>query len=401
MLHRSFKPPPRRTGRRWCADPALLRDPAFPEPFDGAAVLDEVGGDLGLLLWHTCRDVLLWAAATPDQRTALFVAGSLANLDRLVATVGDAPLRSSLNEVGELLRNGHDERLRITECCEVVADWAVRAELDRTAIAFAQAAAAASPDDAAPFIRAGALLSLYGRDTAAGTWFRRALALARRMGDSASYGNALLALGRLHESKDDVERARRSYRRALTLGRRAGLRTLRAHARHGLMRMAARAGDLETARLHGESALRELGDGHAAALVIHDIAAVMLQQDPHANGATCLAMLRGIVPGRRAGVERISTLVLLVRAAGYAGEVDTLANAWFDAVSAIGRLGESPDAARLLLDLARTGSEAPGIDAAHTQDVARRAFAMAARVNDRAIAEEADTLRKEIWRRVA
>lgn len=57
--------------------------------------------------------------------------------------------------------------------------------------------------------------------------------------------------------------------------------------------------------------------------------------------------------------------------------------------------------ARLLLDLARAGSQAPGIDPARTDEVARRAFTMAVHVNDRAVALQADALLKELAGRVA
>jgi hypothetical protein len=111
-------------------------------------------------------------------------------------------------------------------------------------------------------------------------------------------------------------------------------------------------------------------------------------------------MLRSVLPLRRAGAERIATLTLLVSAAGHAGQSDVLSDAWFDAVRALDRLDDSRDAARMLLDLARAASEAPGIDAGRIGDMARRAFNMAARVDDRTLAQEADAFRQELRHRV-
>ncbi|HET6765498.1 MAG TPA: hypothetical protein VFH27_17550, partial [Longimicrobiaceae bacterium] len=56
--------------RRWCIPPAILREPS--ETLEGAQVLDEVGGRLGVLLWQCLRDVTLWAATDPEDRDGLF-----------------------------------------------------------------------------------------------------------------------------------------------------------------------------------------------------------------------------------------------------------------------------------------------------------------------------------------
>lgn len=210
------------------------------------------------------------------------------------------------------------------------------------------------------------------------------------------YGEAWLELGRLYASKGDTNAARRYFVRAHTFARRAGLRKLRGHARHGLMRAAMAGDDYGAALHHGTMALREFRHDRERVDVVHDCAAVLLRQNPVDNAAACLGMLWEIIPSRRAGAERIASLLLVVRAAAVTGAADMLADAWFDAVHSIDLLGESCGSARLLLDLARAGSEAPGIDPARADEVARRAFNMAARVNDRAVALQADELRREL-----
>ena len=103
-----------------------------------------------------------------------------------------------------------------------------------------------------------------------------------------------------------------------------------------------------------------------------------------------------MLPLRRSGSDRIATLTLLVRAAGYAGQDAILADAWFDAARAIERLDTSPDTARRLLDLARAGRDTRGMDAARVAEVARQAYHMAVRVEDRPLALEAEAFRLEL-----
>ena len=57
--------------RRWCVPPAILRGP--DETLEGAAILVEVPGDLGVLLWRTARDVRLWGEVPRNARENLFV----------------------------------------------------------------------------------------------------------------------------------------------------------------------------------------------------------------------------------------------------------------------------------------------------------------------------------------
>jgi hypothetical protein len=166
-LHVRLRPASRRTGKRWCVDPALLRDPAFPEPFESAAILDEIRGDLGLLLWQLSRDVLLWGAVAPEKRLGLFRSAMLVQ-ERLLASATDERLYSAVRELTELLRNGSRTRERqVVDCCHEVARWAAQSGFERTAIAFAQAAAMALPADPALYVGAGRLLARFRCRTAA------------------------------------------------------------------------------------------------------------------------------------------------------------------------------------------------------------------------------------------
>ncbi|HEU4561031.1 MAG TPA: hypothetical protein VFS20_24480 [Longimicrobium sp.] len=341
-------------------DPALLRDPAFPEPFESAAILDEARGELGLLLWQTSRDVMLWVATAPDQRDELFVGGVVEPEPLVGASETEERLHAAVRELTELLRNGSEATAeQVAVCCETVARWAANYGLERTAIAFAQVAATACPAEAARYVQAGRLLVRYRRHTAAD---------------------------------------RRAFNRALKVSKRKGVRRVRARAHYGMMRVLAAVADYEGAKRHGATALRWFGDRRERIGVTHDLAALMMEQDSVANAWECSAMLRAVLPLRRSGADRIATLTLLVRAAGYAGQDAILADAWFDAVRAIGRLDDSPDAARHLLNLARTGRDTPGMEVARVMEAARLAFDVATRVADRQLALAADAFRLELLR---
>ena len=55
--------------RRWRIPPPYLRG---SEPMEGATILEEVPGALGLLLWQAMRDVSLWAMTPREERVGLF-----------------------------------------------------------------------------------------------------------------------------------------------------------------------------------------------------------------------------------------------------------------------------------------------------------------------------------------
>lgn len=224
-----------------CGTPAIW--------LEGERVLSETPGDFGLLLWRTVRDVTLWADTPQNQRGSLFVEGSV---DRRIALLAAADIPPEVSAVvdtlnGMLTLSGRADASIITLCCLEIAAWARRAGLPHTAIAFAQAAALASPDVAEAALLTGAYARLAGQVSRAGTWLRRSLTLARRERDGAAYSAALVELGALYEERGQLERASSYYRSAFRAGRRMSARGARMRAAHGLLRLALRQGDPATA----------------------------------------------------------------------------------------------------------------------------------------------------------
>lgn len=227
-----------RAGKRrcWCVPPALLHDPG--DTLEGDHILGESPGHFGLLLWRTVRDVTLWADTPPERRGELFRGES-----RLVLLTGtDIPpeVSAAVDTLhGMLTLGGRADTELVSQCCLQVAAWARGAGLARTAVAFAQAGALASPLYAEAAVHVGTYArAAGGQEARAGTWLRRAVGLARRERDRTAYSVALVELGLLYEGLGDEARAERYYRFGFRAGRRFSARTARMRAAHGLFRLA-------------------------------------------------------------------------------------------------------------------------------------------------------------------
>ncbi|HEX6909301.1 MAG TPA: hypothetical protein VF142_02850 [Longimicrobium sp.] len=118
------------------------------ERLDGEHILEESPGDLGLLLWRTARDVALWAMTPEETRAGLFADGTA---DARVALVTATELPDRISAPMDTLHGllGEPDRADaeiVMLCCGEIAAWARRADLPHTAVAFAQAGAAAAPE---------------------------------------------------------------------------------------------------------------------------------------------------------------------------------------------------------------------------------------------------------------
>jgi len=86
MRQRKFRAPPRKTLRRWRVPPALTHGDT--DAFEGLSVLEELQGELGMVLWQTLRDAMLWGRSLQAERAALFAEGAeRARIATLLAAV--------------------------------------------------------------------------------------------------------------------------------------------------------------------------------------------------------------------------------------------------------------------------------------------------------------------------
>ena len=91
------------SSRRQRVPPALTRG---PERFEGLPILDEIKGDLGLVLWRSVRNILLWAGTPAERRGALFAGPAAAmRFDDLAAAHPEPVLLAPLSVIVSLLEH--------------------------------------------------------------------------------------------------------------------------------------------------------------------------------------------------------------------------------------------------------------------------------------------------------
>jgi tetratricopeptide (TPR) repeat protein len=338
--------------RRWCVPPAVLRDP--PESLEGAAVLDEVGGGLGVLLWQCVRDVTLWAAADGDEeRRGLFSAGAGARRQALLrAAAAEPALELALTTLGALADDpGAASPALLTVVCGQVSRWAWEQGRGGTALAFAQAAALASPEDAVAALQVGRLALRLRRHARAESWLRRTIGLARRSGHWQSYAESYVELGELYAERAVPATARRMLMKAIRASRRHGLGAVRGSALQALFRMAVAEGRPDEAERLARAAIRAYGRGHPRlACLLHDLAALWVEQERYSRA---LPVLQRLLAHREEPRDQLATLALLARAAAGAGDRRAFEEAWSGAWGLLRRLDDASVPPGTMVELAR------------------------------------------------
>jgi tetratricopeptide (TPR) repeat protein len=344
----------RNRGRRWCIPPAILREPA--ELLEASHVLDEVRGELGLLLWQSVRDVTLWAALEEAGRRGLFAApGARARLGLLPAAGGERLLEVPLTTLAALV-GAPDAAVApvVTLACLEVARWAEARGATGTALSFAQAGALADPEDPEAALEVAELAVRARRDARAETWLRRTVGLARRAGAWDAYAAAYVGLGTVYARRAQPGPARRFLVKALRAARRHGLGERRGDALVCLFRIARDAGDAAEAERFARGAVRAYRRAHPAVPgVLHDLAALWVARDDFARA---LPLLQRLLPGRTDPAARVVTLSLAARAAAGLGERRVFEEAWAAAWALLRRLDDAEIPPATLVELARAAA---------------------------------------------
>ncbi|MBW3572045.1 MAG: hypothetical protein KY467_13155 [Gemmatimonadetes bacterium] len=318
--------PKRRVSRPWVVPPGLL---LLNEPFEGFNVLDETRSELGVLLWQSLRDVDLWSLARPEARAGLFSPGSLhRRSERIEHEIArDHPARPLLEAMTRLLAAPERvSEMEVSEVCEELSRWASDAGLPRTALAFAQRAALAAPDEAGPAYLVGLVSRRCADYRRAETWFRRTLALSRLNRDWRYYGLAHLGLANLHMQRGDAPRARVRLLRALRASRRYGLWSVRSLVLHDLFCITATGEHAEHAEMYARAAFRSYGRRHPRLPVLaHDVARYWMSRGHHARA---MDTFRAVLPHLTRASDRLLAWANLAQAAGGSGDADAFNEAW-------------------------------------------------------------------------
>jgi tetratricopeptide (TPR) repeat protein len=310
--HRRMRTP-RMDKRLHCIPPAIMREP--DEKIEGIYVLEEHknNNDVARLLFRTVRAVTLWASTAPEKRRGLFADENDTKDSAALEEVRIDPLLEihllPLLVVSSDPLNAPPDQ--VTSACLAVADWTAARGALGTALAFAQAAAVASPEDPRPAREAGRYASRWGRIARAESWMRVAVGLARRAGDWKTYTQAVVALGDIHAQRLELGKARHAYQMACRSSRRHALREERARALYGLFVAEMQLGQLEEAYRHAQLALRaHRRSKRRRPAVLLDFASLLILRGEDAEAAPILEEALATVEGE----QRALGLALLARA---------------------------------------------------------------------------------------
>lgn len=332
--------------RRTRVPPALTRG---REPMPASGILDEVAGELGVVLWRSVRNVLLWADTPPSRRARLFSPDAAAERDANVRALDlDAELAAPLSVMVRLLEApGEMELGRLVNACRRVSAWAEQHGWLATALEWMQAAALAAPQSAPLAYAVGRLARRRAEYDRAESWLARAVVQARRSGDWRSYALAYSGLGNLNVRKGNLPLARRAHIRCLRAALRHNLTELQGDAYHDLFATGIEAGSGPECDDLAASALRAYGAGHyklprlAFDVTYHWILAGFF--------GNALRLARALVAHFPAPSERALSLSMVTRAAGGARDEETFdeARTKLDALLHTGAAADA--AARALL----------------------------------------------------
>lgn len=378
MRQRKFKAPPRKTLRRWRVPPALTHGDT--DAFEGLSVLDEIPGELGIVLWQSLRDAMLWGRSNQAERGVLFAEGAERARLAAVLTAGapveiEEPLKAVAAMIGTA---GTAREENVALACREVAQWAEARGLLATALAFSQAAAVVTPADPSASYTVGRLARRGGQLARAETWFRRTVALARQAGDWPTYALSFAGLANVYIQRGNFPAARRFLIRALRAASRNSLHDIIAMALHDLFGIAVETGDAREANELARRAFQEYGPLHPRLPhLAADVAYFWCTQgcfDP------ALPVLQSVLRHFDEPAARLAVLGDIGRAAGGAGDRASFQQAWDEAIEIIASNGGQDTTARAYLDLAHGALSLGAWERA--EDAAQRALDGATRRGD-------------------
>jgi tetratricopeptide (TPR) repeat protein len=302
-------------------------------------ILREVGGDAGILLWQSYRNVMLWASSEPEERGKMFSpeAGRKRLAELLEAQV-PAQIVDSLVTVGRMIGSpgaGHGEA--VAEACAAIGTWADREGAQATALAFRQAAALSAPMNAAFAYAVGKLARRRGEAPRAETWFRHAVMIGRQSGDWTSYSQAYISLGNMLRERGNLPAAQRMHVKALRAARRKGLRHVQGKALHELFIIATETGRNDQAEQYAKQAFKAYGPQHdLLPTLAHDVAYFWMDQGDFAR---VIPVFEALLPHFATPPLRMTVLSHIARAAGGTGQRDLFRKSWVE----VTRMAKDPD----------------------------------------------------------
>lgn len=335
--------------RRTRAPAALTRG---AETLAGAPILDEVRGDLGVVLWRSLRNVALWACTPAVSRGGLFAGGAAAEREAEVGRLEvELELVAPLSVMVRLLESPAAMDVpRVVNACRRIALWAEQRGSLGTALEWAQAAALSAPHSAALAYAVGRLARRRAEYDRAESWYARAIVQARRAADWRTYAMGYTGLGNLHTQKGNYPVARRAQLRGLQAALRHDLRDMQGAAYHNLYLTEIETGAGAAADALAEAAFRAYGTRHEQLpRLAFDVAYHWMLEGLF---DASLRIARALEHRFQGATERALVLSLTARSAAGAGERGAFHEAR-ERLDALLRGGAGEDAApRVLLGVA-------------------------------------------------
>jgi tetratricopeptide (TPR) repeat protein len=353
-------------------------------------ILREVPGETGVLLWQAYRNVMFWATAEPADRGTLFSpTAAQRRLGELLAADLPAAIVDALVAIGRML--GAPDTTSgdsIADGCRTVAEWASAQEYSATALAFTQAAALASPRNAALALAVGRLARGRNELPRAETWYRHAIMIARQISDWETYGRAYLALGNMSRQRGNFPAAHRMHIKALRSGKRKGLGPIVGLASHELFVIATETGRSEQAEHYARQAFRAYGaENDMLPALAHDIAYYWMEQGYFARALQVFEALEPLFPDLKG---KLLIRANVIRAAGAAGDRDQFRRMWNETIKLTREPEALPVVADSLLEMARGAASLGEWDRA--EQVAERAVTVASERSQAAVMVRAESV---------
>ncbi|HEX8393562.1 MAG TPA: hypothetical protein VF665_14555 [Longimicrobium sp.] len=298
----------------YLAPPPLLLE---SEPFEGAALLQEQPGPLGVVLWKSLRDVSLWTSAGPEERPTLFVPSAAGARGAEIAEAATPELWAPLLVIAHVLAEPVrvDER-RLVHACRTIADWGRRQGATAVQLAFTQAAARLVPDEPRLAYAVGRLARDRGEYARGESWLRASISLSRNQ-DWHTYALGYLSLGSLYQMIGNLPAARVVTVRGYRTASRRRLRPLRGTALHNLFSIAGEMLDFRRAHKYALLAFRQYGPDHERfPALVQDVACFWIL---HGCFDLAVRAFHSVLPRFTAGEDRMLVLANLARAAAAAG----------------------------------------------------------------------------------
>src|SRR5215218_5633996 len=186
----------------------------------GPELLGSVPPDVGFAVWQVLRTLRLWTAQPERGRDGMFDADYMEAWERALLTGTLEPdVRFPLAVIVGELAATPAAPARLSWACVCVADWALGRGAVPAGLAFAEAAALASPTQARYAWLAGRLIRTHGDPRMAERWLRRAYRVAVAQKDGETMARSLTALGNLATQRGNFPAARSFHTRALRISR--------------------------------------------------------------------------------------------------------------------------------------------------------------------------------------